>query len=199
MTPNSFSLTASNGAAAALGSTGSNATATVSIPGSAGDIVLTADTGAGLSAETQYKIDMNVANADGCTATLVNGSGAELGTGTVSGGKFTQTITPAEAGNLKIRLLLGTVAEGTVVTVSGIQVSEYATGEKDVTPEFGYPVTTPASVIEHSFKVESGHGAAAALGGDGNATATATVTTPGSDWHIKFYAMPDLALENGET
>ena len=204
VTPNSFSLAAENGAAAALGGDGSSsATVTVSAAGTAaGDIVLTANTGAELEKDKDYRIKMNVTGANGCTVTFMNatsGAASGFGTATIESGAVTHTVKPDETGTLSIRALLGSVPAETTVTVSGIEVSEYKFGDLDVTPDFAYPSTTEASVDGKSFKVEANEGAMATLTGDGSGIATATVTKPGDDWHVKFYAFPRLALEAGGT
>ena len=204
VTPNSFSLAAENGAAAALSGDGSSgATATVSAAGTAaGDIVLTANTGAELEQDKDYRIKMNVTGADGCTVTFMNatsGAASGFGTATIEGGAVTHTVKTDETGVLSIRALLGSVPAETAVTVSGIEVSEYKFGDLDVTPDFAYPSTTEDSVDGKSFKVEANEGAMATLTGDGSGIATATVTKPGDDWHVKFYAFPKLALEAGGT
>ncbi len=199
--PNSFELEANSGAAATLTGDGSSATATVTVPGADWNVKLYAKTGLTLEAGKSYRISMKVTGVGGWNVCYKRAEGGENDfDGTLSFGEtVTNTVTPAESGTLEILLKLGAVEAGGSVTVSDIQVAEYTTGELDVTPEgFAYPVTTPGGVTPNSFDLEANSGAAATLSGNGS-SASATVTTPGDDWHVKFYAKPGLELEAGKT
>ncbi len=198
----SFDLEANSGAEAALTGDGSSATATVTTPGADWNVKLYAKPNVTLETGKTYRISMNVSGASGCTAcykNLANGNEEGFGTEKIGNGTVTHIVTPAEDGVLELMLKIGNVSAGTEVTVSGIQIAEFAAGELDVTPDsFAYPVTTPGSVAYRSFDLETNMGAAATLTGDGSSAVT-TVTAPGDDWHIKLYAKPGVELKAGET
>ncbi|MBQ2479314.1 MAG: hypothetical protein II510_07590, partial [Erysipelotrichales bacterium] len=117
-------------------------------------------------------------------------------------GEYSSDFTaPAEnCGPMTIVLQLGNAAAGTTVTVSNIQICKVGEGQmEEVTLSgFAYPVTTAGIEEKNSFELETNNGAVAKMGGDGS-SATATITTPGDDWHVKFYAKTGLTIEAGET
>ncbi len=201
---NSFDLEANSGAAAELTGDGSSATATVTVPGDDWHVKFYVKPELKLKDGTTYQISMKVTGAEGCTACYKNTiTGAEDGYGTETIGSADETVThivtAGESGPMEILLKIGNVKAGTAVTIRDVQIAEYTTGELDVTPEaFAYPVTAPAATEYNSFDLEANNGAGATLSGDGSA-ATVTVTTPGDDWHIKFYAKPGVELEAGQT
>ena len=198
--PNSFELEANSGAAATLTGNGSSATATVTKPGADWNVKLYAKTGLTLEAGKSYRISMNVTGAGGWNVCYKRAEGGENDfDGTLAFGEtVTNTVTPTESGTLEILLKVGAIEANGSVTVSNIQVSEYTTGDIDVTPDgFAYPVTAPGGVEYNSFDLEANNGAAATLTGDGS-SATATVTTSGDDWHIKLYAKPGVELQAGQ-
>ncbi len=201
VTPNSFELEANSGAAATLGGDGSSATATITTPGEDWNIKLYAKTGFELQSGREYRIRFDVTGADGCEVCYkrLGGEETDFGTETISGGSVSHTVTPSQSGTLEILLKLGNLSAGTVVTVSNVQIEEYADGELDLLPsDFAYPDTVPGGVDTNSFELETNNGTAATLTGDGS-SATVDVTTPGDDWHIKLYAKTGLELEAGAT
>lgn len=156
----------------------------------------------------KYRVSLKV-EAEGETGDFEvlyqNTAGGELygGQWGLSGsGEYSSDFTaPAEnCGPMTIVLQLGNAAAGTKVTVSEIQICKLGGGamEEVALTGFAYPVTTEGSAANNSFELEANSGAAAVMGGDGT-SATATVTTPGDDWHVKFYAKTGLTLEAGET
>ena len=149
-----------------------------------------------------YKVSMDVSGADGCNVAFKNLAveGEEgFGTGTVSSGKLTHTITAGKTGKLEVILKLGNLASGTKVTVSNVKITE-ATKDYDAVElsGFKYPLVVPESVEPGTFFLETNEGAEAKLSGDGSSYATATVTKPGDDWHVKLYVQPGLTIENGK-
>ena len=198
----SFALEANSGTAAKLGGSGSSATATVTKPGADWNVKFYVKPGVTLEADKQYQITMNVTGADGCTACYKNsdtGNEEGFGTETIGSGPVTHTVTPGENGKLEILLKIGNLPADTAVTASGVQISEYAAGDVDVTPEdFTYPVTAPGSVEKNSFDLEANEGTSAFLTGDGS-SATAKIIKSGDDWHIKLYAKPGVEFKAGET
>ena len=199
---NSFDLEANSGAAAVLTGNGTSATATVTTPGDDWHVKLYAKPGVELKAGRTYQISMNVTGAAGCTACYKNtATGAEDGFGTepIGTGAVVHTVTPNADGTLELLLKIGNVPAGTEVTVSDVRIAVYETGDADVTPDgFAYPEMTTGGVLYNSFNLEAINGAAAELTGDGS-SATATVTTPGSDWNVKFYVKPGIVLTAGQT
>ena len=70
---------------------------------------------------------MDVAGADGCGVAFKNPSvegETGFGSGTITGGKIDQTITPEENGTLEVILKIGTVAAGNEVKVSNFKIEE---------------------------------------------------------------------------
>ncbi len=201
-TGGSFALEANSGTAAKLGGNGSSATATVTKPGADWNVKFYVKPGVTLEADKQYQITMNVTGADGCQACYKNtATGAEdgFGTETIGSGTVTHVVKPAESGALEILLKIGNLPADTAVTVSNVQISEYAAGDVDVTPEgFAYPVTAPGSVEKNAFDLEANEGTVAFLTGNGS-SATAKITKSGDDWHIKLYAKPGVEFKAGET
>ena len=111
---------------------------------------------------------------------------------------MTHTVTPTDSGTLEILLKIGNVSEGTEVKLSGIEIAEETNEEANILPDsFAYPVTTPGSLSESAFELETNNGTVGTLSGDGSSAVT-TVTTPGDDWHIKLYAKTGLELKAGE-
>ena len=198
----SFALEANSGAAAKLGGNGSSATATVTKPGADWNVKFYVKPGVTLEADKEYQITMDVTGASGCTACYKNsttGNEEGFGTETIGSGTVTHVVKPTEGGALEILLKIGNLPADTAVTVSKVQISEYAAGEVDVTPEsFAYPVTAPGSVEKNSFDLEAKEGTDAFLTGDGS-SATAKIIKSGDDWHIKLYAKPGITFEAGQT
>ena len=142
---NSFDLEANEGAVASLTGDGSSATATVTKPGDDWHVKFYAKPGVELEAGKTYRISFDVTGADGCTACYKNtATGAEDGFGTepITSGTVTHTAAPTENGTLEILLKIGTVPEGTEVTVRNVKVEEiaFAPGE-EILPSFSYDST----------------------------------------------------------
>ena len=156
-----------------------------------------------LEAGNTYQVSLHVANASGCPVCFKNAtSGVEEGFGVIKldsdDQTITQEITPETDGVLEIMLKLGTLAADTEVTISDVMLTKSTTKLAPVDLDgFTYPVTT-GGTEKNSFDLEANNGAVAELTGDGE-SATATVTTPGDDWHVKFYAKPNIELEAGKT
>lgn len=127
------------------------------------------------------------------------------GSGTYSG-DFTAPA--SDCGELVLCFQLGNSAADNTITVSGLGVFK-ATGttaaDVPLSADFKYPERGPDVTINNYFEVEANSGAEAVLtGGDENEeyipqSATATVIKPGDDWHIKFYARPNITVEAGNT
>ncbi len=197
----SFDLEANSGAEAALTGDGKSATATVTKPGDDWNVKLYAKPGLELEKGKTYEVSLDVTNADGCEVCFkANDDEKAFGSTTVSSGKVSYKIVPAENGVLEILLKIGNVPAGTQVTVSNLKLASSETSGVEVLPaSFSYPAPAeePAEE-EHSFALEALEGAEAVLSGDGS-SATVKVTKPGDDWHVKLYAKPGLELEKGKS
>ena len=100
---------------------GSSATAKVITPGDDWNVKFYVKPGVELQAGQKYRVTMNVSGADGCSAVfknVVTGKEDGFGSGTITGGKIDQTITPEENGTLEVILKIGNVTAGTEVTIS---------------------------------------------------------------------------------
>ena len=124
---NSFKVENNEGAQAELTGDGSSATAKVVKSGDDWHIKFYAFTGAELKKGQTYHVTMDVAGADGCGVAFKNPSvegETGFGSGTITGGKIDQTITPEENGTLEVILKIGTVAAGNEVKVSNFKIEE---------------------------------------------------------------------------
>ena len=155
----------------------------------------------------QYQVSIHITGANGCQVCfkdLNGGEDAETAYGSETLSSDDQTITKTITGSggvLEILVKLGALPANSVVTLGAVTIEEFKTSFAPVELSgFAYPVTVKPSVTKNSFDVgcQPGTAAAATLSGDGS-SATATVdTSTGENWHIKFYAKPGLALENGK-
>ena len=187
---NSFEFEASNSAAATLSGDGSSATATVdSSTGENWHIKFYAKPGVALEAGESYTASLKIAGANGCQVCFKDNSASNepetaYGSETLSSNDQTVTKTITGSGGvLEILVKVGNLPAGSEVTMSGIAISESTTVPEDVTP----------STVKYELE-PPGEGAAATQNGN-----SATVdTSTGENWHIKFYAKPGLALENGK-
>ena len=201
--PDSFFLESNSGALAELSGSGSSATATIVTPVADWNVKFYVKPHAVLEAGKTYQISLHVTNASGCPVCFKDlGTGNEEGFGTVwlssNDQTVTHTVTPSSNGEMEILLKIGNLTADTAVTVSDVRVDELTTAFAEMELSgFAYPVTTPETTAKNSFDLETNEGAAAAMTGDGS-SATATVTTPGDDWHVKFYAKPGVELEAGK-
>jgi len=209
----SASAVAYDGSAATASSSGTTATLEITQPrgGSGGgwSIRLHANTGVTLERGVQYRVsgtlkssqelsDVEVLYSNGSDedgSFNPGGKGYMDGTYGLSvnaeGTHFEETFTVldrTEYRPLVLRVQVGNSPAPNTVTLSDIKVEKWV-------PEHEEAGTT----TDNSFKVETNADSVAAnLTGDGN-SATATVTTPGDDWHVKFYAFTGATLEAGKT
>ena len=210
VTKNSFDVGCQPGTAAAATLSGDGSSATATVDTSTGEnwhIKFYAMPGEVLENGKKYQVSLHVAGASGCQVCfkdLSAGEDAETAYGSETLSSNDQTVTKTITGSggvLEILVKIGNLPAGSQVTISGVSLSEFKTGEvSDLPDTFKYPVTTPGSLEKKSFDLgcEPGTAAAATLSGDGS-SATATVdTSTGENWHIKFYAMPGEVLENGK-
>ncbi len=95
------------------------------------------------------------------------------------------SVTEGTAGEPQIVMKIGALPANTEVAVSNVRLLEEI-------------FASPAAGNGNNFSTEFLWGTAGTMTGDGN-SATATVDKPGADWHVKFYAKPDVTLVSGKT
>ena len=207
VTSGSFTLEANtkedSTTAAELSGSGSSAVATVLRPGDDWQIKFYAKPGYELQAGKTYQVSFDVENGNGGKVCYKGGDNEEaFGTEDIT--SDSQTIVhkiKSDANSTpEILLKLGNLPVNSQVKISNVKLEEVSDSFENVALEgFAYPNITGGSVDKKSFELEAFDGAAAALTGDGSSMATATVTTPGADYHIKYYAKPGMTLEAGKT
>ena len=196
---NSFKVENNEGAQAELTGDGSSATAKVVKSGDDWHIKFYAFTGAELKKGQTYHVTMDVAGADGCGVAFKNPSvegETGFGSGTITGGKIDQTITPEENGTLEVILKIGTVAAGNEVKVSNFKIEEVKETEGENL------MTDPLKVQAPQINSWNHDDYVTSLSNTDSSATMNIEKVPASGreaWKIKLFAETHQKLEAGKT
>lgn len=198
-TKNDFDVETNGGADAALSGNGSSATVLVNT--STGDdwhIKFYAKPHVTLENGKTYKISFKVSGASGCSAFYKRLGGDEDSFGTESITSAEQTVThivaPEESGELEIMLKVGTVASGSRVTVSNVQIAELEETESANLMTVSLRTWAPVNFWTHEDY-------AATISNSGSSASLTIQNAPANKevWKVKLFAETGVALAAGKS